>query len=153
MIRPGTDQKLSGQMAIKKAYRSITDCKHILSSKLLTAVVALILTVGILGTCSAQTKKAAAVQIKNTTVKDDHNTPMPDNNAMVIPVDKQSATTNNAETPTESYMDRAISNYVYQQKTKKAVAADSTANKKTVVVTTMYVSPADKKNADSNPNQ
>lgn len=130
-------------MANKKAFRSIADRKYISLSKPLTAVVTLILTVGVMGTCSAQTKKAATAQTKNTTVKDDRNTPMPDNNAMVIPADKQSATTNNAETPTESYMERAISNYVYQQKTKKAGAADSTANKKTVVVTDKYVSPVD----------
>jgi hypothetical protein len=127
-------------MANKKAFRSVSGRKYISLSKLLTAVVTLILAVGVMGACSAQTKKAAAVQTKNTTVKEDHNTPMPDNSVMVIPADKPTTT---IETSTGSYMDRAISSYVYQQKTKKAVAADSTVNKKTVVVTDKYVSPID----------
>ncbi|MES2429137.1 MAG: hypothetical protein V4560_19300 [Bacteroidota bacterium] len=140
-------------MANKKAYRSIADRKYISLSKLLTAVVTLVLMVGVIGTCSAQTKKAAAAQTKNTTVKDDHNTPMPDNNAMVIPVDKLTTTENTTESSTGSYMDKAISNYVYQQKAKKASVADSATIKKTNAVAVKVISPADKKSVESTPDQ
>lgn len=118
-----------------------TDRKYISASKFIAAIVALIVIAGLTNTCSAQTKKVAVTQTKTTTVKEDHNTPMPDNTAMVIPADKTSNTT--TETSTESYMDRAISNYVYQQKAKKAVV-DSAATKNTSAISGKNVSPADK---------
>jgi len=122
--------------------RSI-DRKYISLLKFLAAILTLIVMIGITNTCSAQTKKVTTTQTKTTAVKEDHNTPMPDNTSMVIPADKQSTATNTTETSEGSYMDRAISNYVYQQKAKKAVI-DSAATKNTSAITGKNVPPADK---------
>jgi cytoskeletal protein RodZ len=141
MIRPGQINKFPGRMAGKKAYRSIADLINISSSRILVVVMTLILTIGITGVCSAQTKKASTTQTKSTSIQDDRNTPMPDNNAMVIPADRSTTAT---DISTGSAMDRAIANYVYQQKAKKAAATDTSATKKTAAITTKDIATADK---------